>query len=493
MKKGNLLLYGLLFSCACFGQEVLSLEDCRQMAAEHNKNLKIAQENVEIATLMKKAAFAQFLPSFSANGAYLWNQKNISLLSEDAYLPVGTVMSDGSFGFTAEQINNQWTVVNGNYVPLDSDGVPFDPSVNPEKIDWKNHAILPKEAMEFDIQHIFAGKIGFTQPIYMGGKIRELNKLAQYGENLAGIKLENQATELWVEVDEAYWRVVSVEAKVALAGEYRKLVSKAHDDLEMMMEEGLATRADLLKVKVKLNEADLSLTRAENGLSLSRMALNQLCGIPLEKAYVLADKNTAWQTLAAADVCVEGAFESRYEIMALDQMLNIARSNEKLAYSRFLPNVAMTGGYTISNPNVFNGVSHKFDGMFTVGVGIHIPIYHFGERRYMLKAAKTQTQIASYQMEEAREKIELQITQSSFRMDESLKKLQATRHNISSAEENMRAAEEGFAEGVISATDLLGAQSAWLAAKSDNIDADIDVKLCYLYLQKATGNLNNHK
>ncbi len=489
MKKRILTLLGIFAACSCLGQDVLTLEDCRAMAAAHNKDILVARENVVIATQMKKAAFTQFLPNFSANGVYAWNQKNISLLSGDAHLPVGTVMPDGSFGFTADQVNNGWTVIDGSPVPLDSNGMPFNPKANPEKIEWKGYALLPKEAMEFDVQNVFAGTIGFTQPIYMGGKIRELYKMSKYGEELAEIKLENQATDLMVEVDEAYWRVVSVGAKVALAEEYKKLVAKAHGDLEIMFEEGVATKADLLKVKVKLNEAELSLTRAGNGLSLSRMALNQLCGMPLDRVYNLADGSAAAYMAEPAGVDIDEALDNRAEIKMLDQMSNIAKSNVKLAQSRFMPNVVATGGYMVSNPNVFNGFSTRFSGMFTVGVAVNIPIFHFGERAHTLKAAKASQRIASYRMDEAREKIELQITQSSFRMDESLKKYQATQRNIDSAEENLRAAEEGFAEGVISATDLLGAQSAWLASKSDNIDAEIDARLCWLYLQKAAGSL----
>ena len=62
-----------------------------------------------------------------------------------------------------------------------------------------------------------------------------------------------------------------------------------------------------------------------------------------------------------------------------------------------------------------------------------------------------------------------------------------TQHNIDQAVENLRYATEGFEAGVITSTDLLAAQTAWLSAKSENIDAIIDVKLCNLYLEKSQG------
>lgn len=471
MKKSGLTLLASIVFCAAGGQNIMTLEECRRLAVENNKNIQIAKENIEVASRLKKAAFTQFLPNFSATGTYIRNQKSMSLLSEDAHLPVGKIMPDGSFA------------------PIDTNGIPFDPTVNPEKL---NYALLPREAMEFDMKNVFAGTIGFTQPIYMGGKIRELNKLAKYGEDIAEIGFERAIEELLVEVDEAYWRVVSVEAKVALAKEYQGLIGKVNTDMEAMMAEGVATRADELKVRVKLNEADLSLTRAEDGLSLSRMALNQLCGLPIDGLYVIGGAGES-DLVPETKVSPEEAFANRDEIKTLELMRDISLSNQRIARSRFMPNIVATGGYLISNPNVFNGFSNKFNGMFNVGVGLNIPIFHFGERVHTLKAANAQTRITAYRLEEVKEKIELQVHQSAFRMNESLKKREATQQNIGSAEENLRLAQEGFAEGVISSTDLLAAQAAWLSAKSDDIDAAIDVRLCRLYLEKALGKITIHK
>ncbi|MEA4937894.1 MAG: TolC family protein [Paludibacter sp.] len=489
MRRTGLVVVSVIASIQLYSQKVLPLEECRQMALEHNKTLQMAQENVKTANQLKKAAFTQFLPNFSANGAYTWNQKNISLLAEDALLPVGTKMADGSFGFTADQISNGWTLINGQPVPLDANNTPFNPKTNPEKIQWKGYALLPKDALEYDIHNIFAGTIGFVQPIFMGGKILELYRIAKYGENLANAQLESKTTELLLEVDEAYWRVVSVENKVKLAKEYRNLIAKANSDISIMIEEGVTTKAEALKIKVRLNEAEVSLSKAENGLNLSRMALNQLCGIPLNECYTLVDEDLNKATKTEELISYEQAYNNRPELKALTQLENIAKSNEKVMLSRFMPNIALSGNYLISNPNVYNGYKNEFGGMYTFGVVGNIPLFHFGEKFHTLKAAKMQRRIATLELEEAREKIQLQITQSSYKVTESMKKQVATQDNVLQAEENLRYATEGFEAGVISSTDLLGAQTAWLSAKSEAIDASIDVKLCNLYLQKSLGTL----
>jgi outer membrane protein TolC len=62
--------------------------------------------------------------------------------------------------------------------------------------------------------------------------------------------------------------------------------------------------------------------------------------------------------------------------------------------------------------------------------------------------------------------------------------------NLEKADENLRYATLGFEEGVIPASNVLEAHTAWLSAQSEKIDAQIDVKLTEIYLKKATGSLN---
>lgn len=488
MKKKVFVLLTIVSVVQLHAQKVLKLEDCRQKALEHNKTLQMSKESVNAARELKKAAFTQFLPNFSANATYAWNEKNLSLLAEDAMLPVGTKMADGSFGFTADQISNKWTLVNGQPVPLDANNTPFNPKTNPEKIQWKGYALLPKEAMEFDIHNVFAGTIGFVQPVFMGGKILELYRVAKYGENLAAAQHENKTTELLLEVDEAYWRVVSLENKVKLAREYRNLIAKLDSNVRVMIEEGVATKAEALKVRVKLNEAEMTVTKAEDGLNLSKMALNQLCGFPLDEQYALSDATLKSEENVQL-IPVDEAISNRPEIKALTQVENIAKSNERIMLSRFMPNIGLTGNYLVSNPNVYNGYKNEFGGMFNVGIVANVPLFHFGDKFHTLNAAKSQRKIAGMQLDEVKEKMQLQIKQNSYKVAESMKKKSATEKNIEQAEENLRYAMEGFDAGVITSTDLLGAQTAWLSAKSENIDACIDLKLCNLYLSKSLGTL----
>jgi len=65
--------------------------------------------------------------------------------------------------------------------------------------------------------------------------------------------------------------VISLVNKKKLAEGYLKLLQQLDSDVEKMIAEGVATKADGLSVRVKVNEAEMTLTKVEDGLSLARM------------------------------------------------------------------------------------------------------------------------------------------------------------------------------------------------------------------------------
>ena len=143
----------------------------------------------------------------------------------------------------------------------------------------------------------------------------------------------------------------------------------------------------------------------------------------------------------------------------------------------------------MSNPNAFNGFQKKFGGFWHVGLLLRVPLWNWGDVKYKVRAAKGATAIAGLELEEAREMIELQVNQNAFRVGEANKKLAMAQANIARADENLRTANLGFSEGVISPTVVLEAQTSWLQAQSQKIDAEIDVKFSQVELQKALGTL----
>jgi len=124
---------------------------------------------------------------------------------------------------------------------------------------------------------------------------------------------------------------------------------------------------------------------------------------------------------------LERGYSRRPEVASLQLATDIYKKKEKIALSEYLPTIALTANYLSSTPSFFDGVSTKFDGMWSVGVGIKAPIFHWGASRKSLRHAKAQTNAMNYKLQEAKEQIELQVNQSEFKMKEVTKKLAMAR------------------------------------------------------------------
>jgi len=292
-------------------------------------------------------------------------------------------------------------------------------------------------------------------------------------------------------LDQAYWQVVSLYHKQQLAQSYLDLVKKLDTDVYKMIEEGVATKSDGLSVDVKVNEAEMTLTKVNDGLVLSRMLLNQLCGLPLNEQVTLVDEQST--EIAVVELTptlnVEQAVANRPELKMLQNTVDLSKQTTNILKAGNLPQLLLTGGYAASNPNLLNGFQRKLRGFWNVGVTMRVPLWNWGDVMYKVRASKGATAIANLELEEARELIELQVNQTTFKVDEANKKLLMAKSNIQRADENLRMANLGFREGVISPTTVMEAQTAWLQAQSQKIDAEIDVKLSQVELQKSLGTL----
>ena len=494
MKK-NILLF-LLMACGvpAVAQQVLSLDSCRALAMRNNKQLGITQYKQQAAHYAVKAAKTQYLPKLNVLGGYMFTSKEISLLNNEQKSTLNSIGTNlgGSLGSDISTTITKLTQ-DGVLTPQQAQNIggvlnKMGTSVG----DALNHVgQRVVKALDTDTRNMFMAQAVITQPLYMGGAITAANRMAAITEQMVNNDFNAKRQATLYDTDQAYWMVVSLRHKQRLATSFRDLVKQLSGDVNKMIAEGVATRADGLKVDVKVNEAEMTLTQVDNGLSLAKMYLCQLCGLPLDADIQLADENNEMLPIeqTADSVSVESALENRPELMMLQNAVDLSKQTTRLVRAAFLPQVLLSGGYSMTNPNLYNGFERKFAGVWNVGVVVRVPVWNWFEGEYKVKASKAATCIAQLELNEIREKVELQVKQSRFKTIEASRKLQMATINVDKANENLRCANLGFKEGVIPSTDVMEAQTAWLQAQSQKIDAEIDLKLSQVNLKKALGTL----
>ncbi len=452
------------------------LDSLRARAVSNNKSLLMAEQKKVAACYTHKSAKTNYLPKVSATGAYMYTSRELSLLSDEQK-------------HTLSNIGTSLSAMVPDLAPMSS------------QLNSAGQGLV--DALHTDTRNAGIVAVTLTQPIYMGGKIRAYNKITEYAEQASGTIYDKTLQDIIVDVDEAYWNLVALHSKKKLAEGYKTLVEKLESDVEQLVKEGMATKADLLSVKVKVNEAGVTLIQVNNGIELSRMNLCRICGLDMDEPIDVEDNMDNKTSIAdfddkvdmsnqSADYMVQQAEGNRKELQALELQNKIYDEKTKLARAEYLPKVALMGGYLASNPSVFNSFERKMKGMWNVGITLNVPILTWGDRSYKVKAAKAEACMHRYETEEVKEKIELQVNQCRQKLQESQKRYQTTLRSVDEAEENLRYANHGMKEGVITLSNVMEAQTAWLKAKSEWVNAQVDVRLANLYLKKAIGTINTH-
>lgn len=466
MKKKLTLLYilagAMMLPPNADAQQILTLEQCREMALSSDPALKATDKKREMAEYDRRTAMAYRFPDISVVGTYQYNSRNLSLLPENVSdflqngIPAGRTATGGQTAIGDK--------INGIMADID-------------------------EAFTLHTHNVFAGAVNITQPIFTGGKIANTGKMAELAKELSEAEYDAGRQEIILNVDRAYWQTVSISAKKRLAGNYADLLHMMEHDTEILEKEGMATGSDVLAVKVKANEADMLYTKAWNGLELSKMLLCKLCGLDLDTEIVLADEDRE-PGPTIEDVPVRSKdeiFASRPEIRSLDLAVRIYDRKTAVARADMMPQIALTGNYIITNPNMFHGYRNSFGGFFNIGVTMKIPIIHGLEASQKTKRAKAEAEMMRYSLDEAMDMVTLQVSRLHKRMEEAIETTGIAYRNLESAEENLRTATVGFNEGVITSNTLFAAQTAWLQAHTGYLDAWIDVQLSRSELLRAEG------
>ena len=474
-------------------QQVLTLDECRQMAVENNNSLKTAQQKIKVAGYDRNIALANYFPKITATGTYMYTSRDWKLIDDDK----AAVIQNAGTTLQNDVTNKMMQIMSDKDVMTkymtDAAFKKLIDGLQTTDIATPINAIGQHitDALTLDMHNLCGAVVSVQQPVFMGGKIVASNQMAKYAEELAQSQYDAEHAQVLADIEQAYWQIVSIAAKKNLAENYADLLRQMGKDVDALVAEGFATPSDALTIKVKMNEAEMLYTKATNGLALAKMLLCKECGLPLDSEITLADETLDAIPVPQMSPVIndEEVYAARPEIRSLDLAKKIYDKKVAVVRADGLPTVAVMANYAVTNPNVFNGFQNKFGGFFSAGVLVNVPIFHGTEAIQKTKKAKAEAALTQYRLDDAKEMISLQVAQLRQQEGEALEKLTMAESNLENAEENLRVATAGWNEGMIASNVVLQAQTAWLQAHSEYIETGVELQMCSVNLAKAEGRL----
>ena len=448
MKKKFTLILLLFCATTLHAQELLTLDQCRQLALDNNKRMVAASKQTQAAHYTVKSYKGNFFPNFIASGTGLYST------------------ADGTFN------------IPGGNLPT------FLPDANGQPTPNGGFAYFPGIDLNYKVRTVWMGGIQVEQPIFMGGKILAAYRMATLGKQIAQLNENLTATEVILETDQAYALMVKAQEMNKVAESYHAVLQELMKNVQSAYKHGLKSKNDVLKVQVKLNESELSIRKAENALRLANMNLCHLIGKPLTETLQISDDFPV----------IEQAFETqinditaRPEYSLLNKQVDMAKQQVKLSRSELLPQVGIRGSYDYIHGLKVNEQTLFDKGNFSVMLNVTIPLFHFGERINKVRASKAQLEQVRMEQADLNEKMLLELTQAANNLDEAKLQTALADRSLEQADENRRISKGEYEAGLEPLSDHLEAQALWQQAYETKVDAHFQLYLSYVKYLKAAG------
>ncbi len=374
----------------------------------------------------------------------------------------------------------------GAYTRL-SDVPPFAvslPSTLPPPFGGSSFTLAPT------IQNNYTLRASLEQPLFTGFRLSAAAHAADYAARASEHDYAKDKTDLAYNVRAAYWSLFK-------ALEFKKVVDenveqvKAHlNDVQNLVNQGMATKNDLLKVQVQLSDAQLRQIEMNNNVQLAMIGLNNVMGIPLHTRISIESdiRRSTPSEFGELNSLISKAIENRPEMKAMDFRVKAADAGVTAAKGEWFPQIYLAANYNYNKPNQrIQPMQDLFKDTWDVTLAVSLDIWNWGKTLHQTDQASAQYEEAKDAFAQLRDGITLEITQNYLNLNQAKERTLVAEKGVTHAEENYRVTNKRFKEGLAQNSDLLDAEVALLQAKTNSTQALVDVELAGARLQKAIG------
>lgn len=424
--------------------KVITIDSCKILALQNNKKIKDAEWEIKLASETRKSAFTNFFPKVSASG--------LGMRSTD-YLIKGSIPSMN--------------------LPV-YDG-------NPANLGTANQfAYVPSIPIEF-MDYINVASVSVIQPVFVGGKIYNGNKLAKINYAICQQKKQLTTSDILFKTEELYWNTIALNEKLHTINSYEKLLLQLEKDVTIAVKTGLTQRSDLLKIQLKLNELKTNKLKIENGIQLSKMALCQYIGFAYDENLTLKDNDNIAELPEHFIIETRNSVKNRNEYQILENAIKAETIQKNMIIGENLPQISIGAQAMAIN------VMDKTNTNTLAFVNISIPISDWWSGTHKIKESQYKIEQAKNKLEETTELLSLQIEQAKNELIESYFQITTEVSSINQSKESLKEITDNYKAGISSMSDLLEAQAIYEDAQNNYTDAKCNYKIRIRNYLKAIG------
>ena len=320
--------------------------------------------------------------------------------------------------------------------------------------------------------------VGADMTLFAGGRISGNIENAKLGLEAAKSDLERIRDDVRVEVAQAFIQIVYNRSILDVARNQVTIDSMQVERLTELAAIGKASNAEVSSQKATLAQSQLSVTQAQNNLSMSILTLTQLLELPSPEGFdvIQPDADAIEFSIpdSPEDIYAQ-ALEIKPAIKSEEIRLQQANNSIDIAKGGYYPTLSLsagagTGYYTSSNRTSDNfGSQMKNNFGPHVGLNLSIPIFSRNNNRNSVRSAQLNMMNQEMQLDNVKKQLYKEIQQAYYNTISSKSRYESSQEVETSAQESFELVQAKYEGGKASITEFNESKNRLVTAQADVI------------------------
>ena len=320
--------------------------------------------------------------------------------------------------------------------------------------------------------------IGTDVTLFAGGRINSNIKLAELSLEAAKSDLERIKDDVRVQVAQAFIQIVYNRSILDVAHNQVAIDSMQVERLTELAAIGKASSAEVASQQATLAQSRLSVTQAENNLSLSILTLTQLLELPSPEGFQIVAPQTDYLEFSLPDspeTIYEQALGIKSSIKSEELRLEQSNKNIDIAKSGFYPTLSLSAGagtnyYTTSkfqSDPFGNQLKNNFSQY--IGLNLSIPVFSRNSNRNNVRSAQLNSMNQQMQLDNVKKQLYKEIQQAYYNAVASKSRFESSELVQASAQESFNLVQAKYEGGKASITEFNESKNRLVTAQADVI------------------------
>lgn len=314
-----------------------------------------------------------------------------------------------------------------------------------------------------DAIRTYTAAISATMPLYAGGQITTGNKLAQLNTDVVSLQRDIQESDVLQRVTECYWQIAKVKYNLNTISAADKQVEEVYRQVGNMVQVGITTRNDLLKVQIRQQELESARLQLQNAQHILRLLLAQQIGCASQDIDISATEIEIPVNPDNLQVSVLDAVNMRDELSLATKGVEVSRMQVRQERGKLLPTIGVgVTGFNYGMGGLPDALGYYVKTNATNGLALgslSIPITAWWGGSHAIKRRKMALQQSQNILQQTREQLAIDIESAWSSLQESYKQIEIARTGVAQAQENLRLSLNGYKAGTETLTNLLEAET----------------------------------